>query len=235
MHWAAQTDHMALQSRAGTVMVMLIALLMTIMAGRVVPMFTANGTGTARVAPINWLEKLTLSATVATVVMGCGWLLPPALVALVFWIAACAHAVRALRWRPLITLGTPLLWSLHLSYLCIPVGLLLYGLSLTSNLVSSSQAIHTLTVGAMGLMILGMISRVSLGHTGRPLRSGAMMAAAFVLVFCAFLVRVFGSYLIDSYAAVILAAATLWALGYGCFTVRYLVVLTTPRADALPG
>ena len=236
MHWAADTGDMALQSRAGTAMVMLITLLMTIMAGRVVPMFTANGTGTPRVADVGWLEKLALVSMLACVLLAMQWPgVPPGLLATCFFLAAGAHAVRGLRWRFWVTLRTPLVWSLHLSYLCIPLGLLLYGLSAVTTLVNPSQAIHTLTVGAMGLLILAMISRVSLGHTGRPLQVGGAMTAAFALLFGAFLVRVFGDYWLDNHVLVITAAAALWAVAYGCFVVRYWPVLTSPRLDGKPG
>ncbi|RLQ20690.1 NnrS family protein [Seongchinamella sediminis] len=236
MHWAANAGDPGLQSRAATAMVMLVTLLMTIMAGRVVPMFTANGTGTPRVEALGWLETLSLGSMLATAVVSLPWPgMPPAAVALCCFVAALAHALRGLRWRIWVTVRTPLVWSLHLSYLCIPLGLLLYGLSAVSSLVSPSQAIHTLTVGAMGLLILAMISRVSLGHTGRPLQAGRVMTLAFALLFAAFLVRVFGSYWLSSYTLVINSAAVLWALGFGCFVIRYWPVLTRPRVDGRPG
>lgn len=236
MHWAALTGDGALQARVSAAMVMLVTLLMTVMAGRVVPMFTANGTGTPRVPAITWLERLALAAMLSSVIASILQpLLPSTAVALVFFTAAGAHAVRGLRWRLWVTFRTPLVWSLHLSYLCIPLGLLLYGLAAVGLSITQSQAIHALTVGAMGLMILAMIARVSLGHTGRPLRAGVSMGVAFALLFVAFLIRVFGSYWIDSYGTVIIAAAALWAVGYGCFVLRYLPVLTRPRVDGMPG
>lgn len=236
MHWAAHSGDMALQSRSGIAMVMLITLLMAIMAGRVVPMFTANGTGTPRVESIDWLEKLALVSLLGCLLLCVRWPgIPPEIVAACFFVAAAAHAARGLRWRFWITLRTPLVWSLHLSYLCIPLGLLLFGLSATSSAVTTSQAIHTLTVGAMGLLILAMISRVSLGHTGRPLKVGGAMTVAFALLFSAFLLRVFGTYWLDSYVLVITCAASLWAVGYGCFVACYWKVLTRPRLDGRPG
>lgn len=236
MHWAAHTEDPQLQSQAATAMVMLVTLLMTIMAGRVVPMFTANGTGTSRVEALAWLERLSLGAMLAVVFASLPWPgVPPALLALCCFVAAIAHALRGLRWRIWVTVGTPLVWSLHLSYLCIPLGLLLYGLSAISSLVSPSQGIHTLTVGAMGLLILAMISRVSLGHTGRPLGAGRLMTLAFILLFLSFLVRVFGSYWLSSYTLVISSAAVLWALGFGCFVLRYWPILSRPRVDGRPG
>jgi len=236
MHRAVVTGDTALLARADHAMVMFVILLITVMAGRVVPMFTANGTGTTRVEAIGWLEKLALATMIAAVAVS--FQVPgilPDVVSLCFFLAAGFQAVRSLRWRPWVTLRTPLVWSLHLSYLSIPVGLALYGLSEISSVVTRTQAIHTLTIGAMGLMILAMISRVSLGHTGRPLKVGAAMTTAFMLLFGAFVVRVFGGYWVDNYALVIAAAAALWALAFGSFVVCYFPVLTRPRVDGRPG
>jgi len=87
----------------------------------------------------------------------------------------------------------------------------------------------------MGMMILAMISRVSLGHTGRPLQVGRTMVVAFSAAVAAFVVRVFGVYWIADYTHLVTAAAGLWALAYGCFLVIYVPILTRPRLDGGPG
>jgi uncharacterized protein involved in response to NO len=236
MHWAVLTGNLDIQYLAGNAMVMFVTLLMTIMAGRVVPMFTANGTGTERVPAIGWLEKMALLAVLLAVVVSFrppG--IPSGLVALCFFLAAFIHGIRAFRWRIWVTFRTPLVWSLHLSYWCIPLGLLLYGLSEITTAVTHAQATHTLTVGAMGLMILAMITRVSLGHTGRPLKVGKIMAAAFAMMFGAFIIRVFGALWIDNYANQILAASALWVIAHSCFVGMNAPVLTRPRVDGKSG
>ena len=236
MHWAAHQADFMLQARAGGLMVMLVTLLMTVMGGRVIPMFTANGTKTDRVEALPWLEKLSIATMILAVLASVpGVVLPGHIAPALFYLAAAIQGLRVMRWRLHVTLGTPLVWSLHLSYWCIPLGLLLEGLSLSGVPISHSQAIHALGVGGMGLMILAMISRVSLGHTGRPLVASRAMAAAFVALFGAFLVRTFGAYLLSDYASVIIAAASLWLLGYGCFALVYWPVLSRPRADGRPG
>lgn len=236
MHWSVQSGAIALQFQASNAMVMLITLLMTIMAGRVLPMFTANGTGTARVAALPWLERFALiSIALAVALSVASARVAPGITAACFILAAVAHGVRAARWRMWVTLRTPLLWSLHLSYWCIPLGLLLYGLSVVSAAITHSQAVHTLTVGAMGMMILAMISRVSLGHTGRPISVGRVMAMAYLALFGAFCVRVFGAYWLDNTSQIIVIAVLLWAIAYGCFVVLYLPILSRPRVDGRPG
>ncbi len=236
LHVAAQGGGAIPQSEAGGFMVLLVTLLMTIMGGRVIPMFTANGTRTERVETLPWLEKGVVVTTLLVVLIAIpGVSPPPSLAAAAFIAAALFQAARVFRWRFSVTLGTPLVWSLHLSYWCIPLGLLIEGLVSLQAPLSHSQAIHTLGVGAMGLMILAMISRVSLGHTGRPLVVGQIMSTAFLAVFAAFILRVFGASLGIGYPAVIGGAVVLWSLGYGIFLLVYWPILSRPRADGRPG
>ncbi|MCJ8321949.1 MAG: NnrS family protein, partial [Colwellia sp.] len=118
---------------------------------------------------------------------------------------------------------------LHLSYWCIALGLFLYGLSMVTNLVSQSQAIHTLTIGAMATMILAMISRVSLGHTGRNIVVGKIMTIAFVAIVLAFIIRVFGIYWISNYQQVLSMSILFWVIGYGSFIALYFPILTKAK------
>ena len=193
-------------------------------------MFTANGTQTPRVDVLAWLEKLAIISTLFAVLVGSGLVELPAIIsAIIFFIASAAHAVRVLRWKIWVTFKTPLVWPLHLSYWCIALGLLLYGLSMVTNWVSHSQAVHTLTVGAMATMILAMISRVSLGHTGRTIVVGKTMTIAFMAIFSAFIIRVFGLYWFDSYQTILATSVLFWVIGYGCFIVLYFPVLTKPN------
>jgi uncharacterized protein involved in response to NO len=236
MHWSVYANAPELPRAAGTIAVLVLALLMSTMAGRVVPMFTANGTQTKRVADRPWLERAALLVMLFAALAGStlGDFSPP-LAAGILFLAATVLALRGLRWRIWVTFRVPLLWSLHISYWCIPLGLFLLGLSRLSTVVSHSQAIHTLTVGAMGVMILAMISRVSLGHTGRPMVVGKVMSVAFVAAIAAALVRVFGPYANLGYSQLIVTAVIFWVLAYGCFLVLYLPILTRPRVDGRPG
>ncbi|OUS29618.1 heme-Cu protein NnrS [Thalassotalea sp. 42_200_T64] len=231
MHYSIVSQSMQLMSTASITMVLLITLIMTIMGGRVFPMFTANGTKTQRVNAIAWLEKLVIISTLLALISSFNIIELPALVnAVIFFIAAIAHAFRALRWRIWVTLKTPLVWSLHLSYWCIALGLFLFALAEVTTWVSQSQAIHLLTVGAMATMILSMISRVSLGHSGRAIVASKMMTFAFVAMILAAVIRVFGSYVVADYSQVINAAVVLWTIAYGSFVVIYLPILTQPKA-----
>lgn len=220
----------------GHTMVLTVTLVMCIMGGRVFPMFTANGTGTARVAPVYWLEKLSI-ATVIFSVLVVSELLPlaPGVDAAILIIAGLANFLRALRWRIWVTFSTPLVWSLHLSYLALCAGLLMLGMEKLELLQSVSPAYHTITVGGMGLMILSMISRVSLGHTGRLINVGAVMTTAFALLLLSFFFRVFASVLFGQNTLFILMAAAFWVFAYGAFVLAYAPVLFSPRIDGRSG
>lgn len=236
MHYSAAEGLTELALSAAVGMVLMVTLLMCIMGGRVFPMFTANGTQTPRVPPLAWLEKSAIIGMLLVVVTQVGIFALPAWVnALLLFVTAALHFIRVFRWRIWVTLKTPLVWSLHVSYWCIPIGLTLLGISELSDSITRSQAIHSLTVGAMGIMILAMIARVSLGHTGRTIQVGKLMNAAFLILTFAFVVRVFGISVFPSYGDVFTTATALWVLAYGCFFALYLPILTRPRVDGQPG
>ncbi len=236
MHAAASIQSMTNLQQASLTMVLLVTLVMCIIGGRVFPMFTANGTQTDRVPPINWLEKLSLFSVVAAIVVSVNLIAITAeLKATIYLVAGLANFARALRWRIWVTWKTPLVWSLHLSYWSMALGLVLLAVAELTTIVTQSQAIHAVTVGGMGGMILAMISRVSLGHTGRPLAVSKVMALAFGLLFIALLVRVLGSLIIDNYLTVISISALAWSVGYLIFVVVYTPILTSPRVDGRDG
>ncbi len=218
------------------VMVLIIALIMCIMAGRVFPMFTANGTQTKRVDSLAWLEKLSVISVAASVLVTSQLLpLPSFIEASIYLIAGIFNLLRALRWRIWVTLKTPLVWSLHLSYWAVCVGLMMLGLEKLDLLDSASLAFHAITVGGAGLMIISMISRVSLGHTGRKIQVGKIMTLAFVFMVLTFIARVLAPLIVDSYNILILFACVLWVLAYGAFVVIFSPMLFFPRADGAKG
>ncbi len=230
MHYSVFSQNPTLLATASTAMVLVVTLVMCVMGGRVFPMFTANGTQTKRVESLPWLEKTAIISTVLAVICSFDFLpLPAFLSASIFIVSGLAHAIRVFRWNFKVTLKTPLVWPLHLSYWAIAIGLIMFGLAEITTLVSHSQAIHALTVGAMASMILAMISRVSLGHTGRNIVVGKVMTLAFAAIFLAFVIRVFGSYFIGNYNHMISLAVMLWVIAYGSFVALYLPILTTPK------
>jgi uncharacterized protein involved in response to NO len=237
-HWGVLSEQPLIATKALHGAILLITLVVGIIGGRVMPMFTANGTGTQKVLPIKWLELSSLFSLLAIAVLAfVGYdLLPPAVLITVLVFAAVANSWRFLRWGFWRCWRHPLLWSLHLSYAFIPLGLVALALHHAGLLASGSAALHCFAVGAIGGMILAMISRVSLGHTGRSLEPPAFMSLAFALILVAALVRVvLPVFLPGLMSWAIGLAGGAWVLAYGIFLICYAPMLLAPRLDGRPG
>jgi len=134
------------------------------------------------------------------------------------------------------TLGQPIVWVLHLAYLWLPVGFALKALVLLTGIAIAAFWLHALTVGALATMILGMMTRVALGHTGRPPVVYPVITVAYTLLSGAAVMRVFGLSLCGgSYLVVILIAASLWTTAFALFLWVYTPILVAPRADGKAG
>ena len=208
-----------------------VLVVIAIMGGRVIPSFTNNAVMGAGARRSQVLEHAALGAVLAILVLDL-------LQFPVWWaalIAAVLHAIRVALWAPLATRGQPILWILHLSYCWVVVHLVLRGLA-GFDLVTAGLATHALTVGVIGGLTLGMMTRTARGHTARPLRVGPWEVAAYVLVHLAALVRV-GSPLIlpDAYVALVAVSAVLWSAAFAIFTVVYIPILSRPRLDGQSG
>ncbi|MCE9971169.1 NnrS family protein [Aeromonas salmonicida] len=219
--------------------VLLFTTLIAVMGGRVIPFFTARGTGQEKAAPLPWLERIALASL--WLILLCWLLLPTQWTTSTYMVplyigAAGLHLWRQLRWRLPITLAHPLLWSLHLAYLFIPLGLLALGVQAAGQPITLSTASHLLSAGCMGTMILGMIARVSLGHSGRALQVGRRISCAFALVIAAAVIRVVIPLLWPAYTLHGWNLSGLaWVGAYGLFVWVYAPILTSPRADGRPG
>ncbi len=211
-----------------------ILFIMAVMGGRVIPMFTNNGVPGAAATRKPLVEKAALGATLvllaADALQASGWVL-----ALVATAAAAAHLVRWSLWDPFKTLRTPIVWVLQVAYLWIPVHLLLRSAAALGWLAPSA-ATHALTVGAIGGLIIGMITRTARGHTGRPLQADRWETACYLMVLLAALVRVFVPLLAPALLLqAVVWSAVLWSAAFGLYFVRYWPVLTRPRLDGRPG
>jgi uncharacterized protein involved in response to NO len=204
-------------------------------AGRVFPMFTRNATGVDTIRSSRALEALILAAMVVLVVLDA--VVPESLAA-----AATSGAVgivavaRAWHWRTVRVARHPLLWILHVGYAWVPLGLLLRAVSAFHPAVPSSPATHALTVGAIGSLTLGMMARVALGHTGRPLVASQAMAWAFAAMTLAACARVVGPLLFPrAYLLTLVVAGTLWTAAFLVYLVVYAPILSRPRVDGRAG
>jgi uncharacterized protein involved in response to NO len=211
-----------------------ILFVMAVMAGRVVPMFTNNGVPGAGAQRHPVVEKAALASVLALLVVDAlGFDGPLALSILVA--ATIAHAVRLALWRPWNTLRTPLVWVLHAAYAWIVIHLALRALAL-ADVVPAPIATHALTIGAIGGLTIGMMTRTARGHTGRPLVADRYEVACYVLILVAAIVRVFGPLVVPpAYVGTVELSALLWSAGYALYAIRYWPVLTRPRLDGRPG
>jgi uncharacterized protein involved in response to NO len=208
--------------------------IMAVMGGRVIPMFTNNGVPGANATRHPLLEKAALGSVLALLPADALQLHGMWLTALA-GLCAIAHLARWSLWRPWKTGRAPLVWVLHAAYLWIPVHLALRAAS-AAGWVAPSVATHALTVGAIGGLIIGMMTRTARGHTGRPLRADRSDVACYVLILLAALVRVLvplaaPAWIIEA----TLGSAALWSTGFALYTVRYWPVLTRPRIDGQAG
>lgn len=211
-----------------------IMFIMAVVAGRVIPMFTNNGIPGTNATRHKLVEQISLGTLILLFLVD---LLqaPPRVIALVLLIAGLMHGVRLCLWKPWRTLTVPLVWILHAAYAWIVIHLLLRSGSVL-ELLSSSYADHALTVGAIGGLTLGMMTRTARGHTGRPLVAGRAELVMFLLIQITALVRVFAGIVSPGlYLGSIKLSGLLWAAAFGLYVIYYWPVLTRPRLDGKPG
>ena len=211
-----------------------VLLIMVVMGGRVIPMFTNNGVTGSNATRNVYVEKLALSAVILLFAADLlQW--PSAVIAIIALSGALVHGVRLALWKPWRTSATPLVWILHAAYAWIVLHLLLRWLS-ALDLLAESYATHALTIGAIGGLTLGMMTRTARGHTGRPLVAGGAELAMFLLIQGAALVRVFGGILLPEMTmATVQFSALLWVAAMSLYAICYWPVLTRPRLDGKPG
>jgi uncharacterized protein involved in response to NO len=210
-----------------------IVLVMVAVTGRVVPMFTRNATGVEAIRGVPLLERASLGSLAVLTVSDA---LPNA-PSRSAWFAALAAALLVARmwhWGSRHALREPLLWVLHVGAFWLPLGLLLRAGAELGLAIPASSALHALTAGAIGTLTLGMMARVSLGHTGRLLEAPRAMTLAFTSVVLAGLVRVAAAFVPAVYLPALELAAVLWSVAFAIFLASYARILVTPRADASP-
>lgn len=205
----------------------LILLLMIVIGGRVIPAFSANAV--PELNPHTWLPLEVLVIGTGLALLTADLLAPnlsgPAWQAFC-GLAAALHLARVAGWQAWRTVRNPLLLALPAAYLWIPAYFLLRGFE-------PALATHALTVGAMASLMLAMMTRSALGHSGRPLEARLPEVVCFAAVHLAALCRVAGPLLAPAaYTAWLWLAAGFWAIAFATFCVAYWPILTRPRLDA---
>ncbi|MFW6092419.1 MAG: NnrS family protein [Pseudomonadota bacterium] len=223
-------------TRAVTAGLDLVALLMAVIGGRVIPAFSANAV--PGLAPRRWsaVEASSLGLLALIVVLDLSPLaaaVPQPLLHGVFAAAGGIHLLRLAGWRPWETRRNALLLALPLAYLWLPVHLLLRTWLDTTPGQMAPLALHALTVGGMAGLMLAMMTRSALGHTGRALTAGPWEYAAFAGIHLAGLTRVLGPLLWpQAYTAWLVISALCWSFAFAAFAARYVPVVARPRVDA---
>lgn len=216
-----------------------VLVLITIIGGRIVPAFTRNALRAsgvpAALEPKPAVERLVLLSML--VILICDVLLPDTLVtAAVAAIAAVGQLWRLAGWQGWRTTRQPIVWVLHLAYLWLPLGLALKAAWIAGGFDWAVHWLHALGAGAAGMMILAVMTRAALGHTGRPLKVHGLIAVAYGMLALAVAVRVFGPTLLPlDYSSVTLLSGLLWIAAFVPYLVIYVPILLRPRADGKPG
>lgn len=215
--------------------ILVVVMLETLMGGRVIPGFTKNTLPS--VAPI--VNARRDQITVTLIALGSiAWLVPVprGLAALLCGLAGISLLVRVLGWKPWRTVAVPLLWILHLSYAWIGVGFLLLSLAALGK-VSVSAAFHALTVGSMAGLIIGMITRTALGHTGRPLKARSVEVAMYGLVHIGAISRLAAALVPGAtwHQTALLVAMSCWSIAFVLYLLVYGFYLSRPRIDGRDG
>ena len=220
--------------RAARVGIDVLLLLITLIGGRIVPAFTTNAlravdpAAAARSFPL--LDRATIIAmallAVSEAATGLG-----VLTGAIACAAAVLSAVRLGFWRGARTLRSPILWALHLGYGWLVLGLALKGATAFLEDLPETAALHALTAGAIATMLVAVMSRAALGHTGRPIKAHGAMIAAYALVSLAAALRVAAPLFPAAFTPMLEAAAAAWTLAFALFLGVYTPILVAPRAD----
>ncbi len=207
--------------------------LITVIGGRVIPAFTRNALrrdgDDDPLPPRPWLDRIAMLSVVA--VLAAGQFAPGG--ALPGWLALAAALINGLRlagWRGWRILDQPIMWILHLGYAWLVAGLAFKGAALVGGGIDETTALHVLTIGAIGSMTLGIMTRAGLGHTGRALRVAPAITFAYLALSAAAVIRVGAPlWLPEFYNAAMLAAGLSWCVAFAVFSWVYWPILTRPR------
>lgn len=215
-----------------------LAFLFSLYGGLLTPAFTRNflrARGERAAAILVPLEYATAFAMVAFAAADLANA-PPVWMASAAFAAVALHAIRFARWRGWRTAGEPLLWTLHLGYAWLIAAIALRGISALSSLVPQDAWVHAFTLGALGMTMLGLMTRVALRHTGRAPQVAPAMRVAYFMMLAAALLRL--AYSVHGLGEWAIAASTLlWAAAFVTYLTLYGTMLmrpSLPRTGAGP-
>jgi uncharacterized protein involved in response to NO len=209
-----------------------VIVLISVIGGRIVPAFTRNWLNARGLSPVpppaDMLDRIALGVLHASLI---GWTFLPdwRAVGALLLLAAALNLARLVRWRGVATLDEPLLLVLHVGYLWLVVGVALLGLALLSDIVPRAAAVHALTAGAMGTMVLAVMTRATLGHTGRVLRADVATMVIYALVSVAAMLRIVAAWMAEGQLDLLEVSAAAWVAAFVLFAAEYGPMLLVPR------
>jgi uncharacterized protein involved in response to NO len=215
--------------------------LIVIIGGRITPLFTKNALKRVGIEGVirhrSWLDDLAVWSAALALAVEIFSSLPAFVVGAVTLFSGLAQLARMKGWAAFSTFKMPILWILHLAYLATGLGLLLRGMHLLwPAMIPWSSALHAQAMGGMGLFILAMMSRVSLGHTGRPLKVHAIMVFAYIAMALGALLRILAPAMQGQAAQIgLMAAAGALGLALALFFLVYTPPLFNVRPDGKSG
>lgn len=206
-----------------------IIFLMNVIGGRIIPSFTRAKYPAIEMsspAVLLPLSALSIFGLAVAFILDAGDIVIGSIAAF----AGLVTLARSLSWKGWKVAHDPLLFILHLGYFWIPVGFLLIAYSSLTDAAPLSHAMHAFTVGAVGSLTLGVMSRATLGHSGLPLDNEKILTIMFVSVNLAAISRALLPLITDaSYVGILHAAGSLWILAYGLFLARFLTTFFQPK------
>ena len=210
-----------------------------VIGGRVIPAFTGNFLRrrgeTALPQMLPWIERTAVPSLFLIAALDLASV-PAVVTGLAALAAGALHAVRLSGWCGRRTLGQPILFVLHLGYGWLVLGLWLKALAALTPAMPATAALHALTIGTVGTLTIGVMTRVSRGHTGRTMAAGPFAIAAYGLITAAALTRVVGPALWPGGIGLALSVAGgFWLAAFIAFLADQVGILTHPRIDGRPG
>lgn len=237
--WAAFSGQIDLAGHALRGSLNVVLILITIIGGRIIPAFTGN---VLRARGVVVTMRSPRSLELAVIALTVGYVLADIAAPFskvtggIAAAAAIAHFLRLSRWHGLRSWREPIVWILHAGYAWLPIGLALKAVFVLAGASWAAHWQHALGAGAAATMIMAVMTRASLGHTGRPLRVARMIVVAYAMLVVSVFLRVFGASVLQlQYASTITIAGALWILAFVFYSGIYVPILTRPRADGKPG
>ncbi len=210
--------------------------LIAVIGGRIIPSFTRNWMSRRKFqilpAAFGPLDQVSIVGLVVALIV---WAVSPvaSLTALALGTASVLNFIRLVRWRGHTAVSEPIVAVLHIAYLYLIGGLVMLALSAWGQ-IETTAGMHVLLVGAIGGMTLAVMTRASLGHTGRPITAGASAIMSYVFIFLAALVRPLVVLVPQHYTLVLSLSGLLWILAFAAFSADYVPILCSPRIQKSP-